>query len=231
MKTNLEEMLLGEFNNFRSYVSHTLCKNRLFLYLDAKDSDMSFKAIIEPNVWPILKSEIISLFALGPSLYGINCPSVFVEDRKKAEQSIREIDEIRDGGSKSIADFRRHAEIIRDVLAGIQHRFLVEAFSLNVDTVNQYLGWKKADDLRNEISRLIRANIIPLIDTEGDDLVMTTENEVRFWEFYPSVMLLIRECLNACIIEEKSEKYISDIKSIMYSVIRCDLPELLKYQG
>ena len=228
---NLNERILDEFLNFRSYVSHTLCKNRLFLYLDAKNPDMAFKALDEPNVWPILKSEIISLFDLGPSLYGIQCPTVFVEDKEKAERSVKEIDEIKRNGSRSISDFRKHAEIIRDVLAGIQQRFLNESFSLNVDTVQSYLNNKKAAGLRADTLKLFRDNIIPLIDANGDELTITDENASRFWELYPSILLTIRECLNACIIEGNGEDYITDIKNMMYAVIRCDLPELMKYKS
>ncbi|MBF0556973.1 MAG: hypothetical protein HQK96_20855, partial [Nitrospirae bacterium] len=227
---NIEEYIFNEFHNFNIYVSHTLCKNGLFLYLRANNADVVFKSLSEPSAWSVLKSEIQNLFDLAPKLYGINCPNVIVDDKLIIYKSIAAIEELRNSDNKSLKVLIDNAEIIRNILENITKKINKETFNLDINSVKDYLSNKSADNMILEIKDDLTEKITSLIETTEEGLVMSKENAENYWKQYPMIMLKIRECINAGIIQEKDDEFMAEIKRIMHAIIRCDLPQLKSFE-
>ncbi|MBF0466706.1 MAG: hypothetical protein HQK94_16675 [Nitrospirae bacterium] len=225
---NNEEKILNEFLDFRNYVSHTLCKNRLFLYLNSKNAETALKSLSEPSVWSILKVEIESLFNLGPQLYGINCPAVFVDEKDSIEKAVVAIDKIISRDTDSLNNLMENSVIIRTILENVKQKFLTEPFELEISSVEKYLANKSADSIKVEVRDYIKNNILPLIEDSDGGLTMSQENTYKYWSFYPPVMLSLRECLISGILHDKDDGFISDTKNLMYAIMKCDLQTLMQ---
>jgi len=200
--------VLDEFLGFRSYVSHTLCKNRFYLYVSSRN----MKAFIEPNVWPILKSEIESLFELGPTLYGIECQDVFEEDKKAVHRAIQGIDILKNGKEWS-SEIDKHADIIKGVLEDIPEKLgKSEDFRIDLSKVKSYQT-ENSEALKKRIIESINKIINPLIGEPNLD------NNEQYWKSYPEIMKLIRIFMVQIILEGRDEEFISEMKNIMQAVM------------
>jgi hypothetical protein len=226
MSIIVEQQIKEEFYFMRSYISHTLCKNRYFLYLKAPQHDVVMQAFSDPSVWPLLKSEIESMFKLGQSLYGINCPAVFKDDRKKVDNLIGAIEATVRNDKVDWQALKTRSEQLSNILACIPERFTHEDFKFDLDRVKNYLNGKTADKLESEISAVIAGKLRPLIAWDNDRLTISEEDMRRYWGLYQAVMTAIRECIIAAILEGKNESFVRRIKALMHAVISCDLKTL-----
>ena len=204
--------VFDEFLGFRSYVSHTLCKNRFFLYMSARN----MQAFKEPNVWPVLKAEIESLYELGPTLYGLTCAAVFDEDKdndKKAiDDAICKIETLKNQ-TEWTDEIEKHADKIKKVLEDIPDKLdKADDFKMDMAKVKSYTT-EPAEALKKKVEDLISKNIVPLIGQSNLD------NSEDYWKLYPEMMKLIRICLVQSILEGQDEEFISETKDMMQAVM------------
>ena len=216
----LEEKILDEFINFRNYVSHTLCKNRFFLYVNGRN----IKAFTEPNVWPILKAEIEALYEMGQTLYGITCSSVFDHDRKEIEDAIFNIETLKND-LVWINDIEKHSDYIKKLLEDIPDKLLkADDFKIDIDKTKKYTT-DNSESLKEIITQLINKKIILLIGHSNLD------NNQDYWQYYPEIIKLIRMCIVQAIVEGQDEQFISQIRNIMQAIMYPDsnLDKLIQY--
>jgi len=158
--------ILAEFLDYRAYVSHTLCKHRLFLGLSS--AEHARLRLSDAAVWPLVCDEGAQLSRLSGTLFGIVS--------KPLETVAREIQSLCDamrvqqrlleeGNDAAFGAFKTHAERFSDGLSSIYAVLDEQTPDFSGEAVVKYLGGKSSQECLISANQEVVSHVVPLIET------------------------------------------------------------------
>jgi len=187
------EKIIEDFLDYRAYVSHTLCKHRLFLGLETADE--ARQRLSDACVWPLVAIEAERLLELAGTLYGMR--SQPLESARKDVQEVlkrmREDATALLGGNKSaFKAFRASADALNELLTSLSRQFDRYTPDFSATRVEGYLKGRKAEDCLEEITATMRGFVAPEVSSVLMGGAAVAEAYKRFWPATADAFLLTR---------------------------------------
>jgi len=207
--------IIDEFDDYRAYVSHTLCKHRLFLGLNSADG--ARLRLRDASVWPLVRDEANQLLKLHSSLFGLISPS-FKEVQTKVSSVLEKADihicRLKGGDDHAFEPFDQASRELSQLLSSIGQLLDEEIPDFSEEAVLSYLNNRCSDEILQEVYKYIRVTLLPLIrklhneDNESD-------NAYRgFWPVSSTAYLLTRTAIVATAVEDISKEDIITIRTL-----------------
>ena len=134
--------IIDEFEDYRAYVNHTLCKHRLFLGLGGSPED-SRSRLADAAVWPLVKDETLRLLETAPTLFGIVSVPL-KRDSPKIKRSLKTLDgriaALLSGRGDVIVSLLTSARKFREDMAETANVLRVTRPGFDERAVRRYLG-------------------------------------------------------------------------------------------
>ena len=153
--------ILGEFDDYRAYVSHTLCKHRLFLGLQTQEGAIG--RLSDAAVWPLVRNESLRLFDLAPTLFGIVSPGLESAFGLPVRRALGELEGHRkallEGEDGAFSPLQAAANQLRNGLASVGDYLQKNPPDFSEDAVKQYLAGRTREMCFGELALLLQGSV------------------------------------------------------------------------
>jgi len=185
--------IIEDFLDYRAYVSHTLCKHRLFLGLETADE--ARQRLSDACVWPLVGIEAERLLELAGTLYGMR--SQPLESARRDVQEVltrmREDATALLGGNKSaFKAFRASADALNELLTSLSQQFDRHTPDFSAIRVEGYLKGRTAADCLDELATAMRERVAPEVSSVFEGGAAGSDAYKRFWPATADAFLLTR---------------------------------------
>jgi len=195
--------VVKEFNDYRAYVSHDICKQRLLLAMWSIDG--AERALNDAYAWDLFRNEAIRLFDLAPTLFGF-VTSIFRNGKKRLNQFIALVDQERPGVLKgqerSYVVVKESIEHVSALLSALPEQMKDQRPGFSEQNIILYLDGCDAARCEIEFRKFISLELVPLVKrvflTRGDN-----GSYADFWARCPEADLYLRKLLVALSLEDK----------------------------
>lgn len=191
--------IIEDFLDNRAYVSHTLCKHRLFLGLETPTSARD--RLADACVWPLVAIETERLIDHSGTLYGLWSTGLdaVAGDIRRVVFAMRTDAErlLASGNAPSFKAFRAGAEALNQLLSGMSRHFDGQSPEFSAVRVDAFLKGRTPDDCVSEASCAIGAAVLPEVRTAFAGGAASGEAYRRFWPAAADAFLLLRTALVA----------------------------------
>ncbi len=188
------DRIVEDFLDYRAYVSHTLCKHRLFLGLDTPDE--ARQRLSDACVWPLVAIEADRLLKLSGTLYGMRSQSL-TSARHDVREVLKRMREdgarVRHDGSKAaFKGFRASADALNALLTSLSEK-VDRCTPAYVSTRTEaYLNGRTTGDCLQEVAETVRERIAPEVVSVFAGGAVVGDAYTRFWPVSADVFLLTR---------------------------------------
>jgi hypothetical protein len=203
--------VVQEFNDFRAYVSHDLCKQRMVLFLD--NPSKARYVFLDAYVWPLLRVEAKRLFELAPTLFGLTSPHFEIQ-QGLATEIIERIDllesDVVAGKKSGLVRLVTEAADLSNSLTELSEKLQNTPPGFSEENVRRYLDGMVSNDRINEFLTFISTSIKPVVES----VFSTTDSAQaysRFWSLSPEMDLHLRKILVSVASEDVYPESIDEI--------------------
>ena len=188
------EKIIEDFLDYRAYVSHTLCKHRLFLGLDTAED--ARQRLSDACVWPLVAVETGRMTELASALYGMRSQSLeasckdiqgVVETMKTDADSL-----LRDGSKTAFKGFRAGADALNDLLTALSRHLDRNTPDFSATRVEAYLKGRSLADCLSDLAETVRDKLAPEIRSVLAGGAPVADAYKRFWLASADTFLLTR---------------------------------------
>jgi hypothetical protein len=187
------EPIIEDFLDYRAYVSHTLCKHRLFLGLETADE--ARQRLSDACVWPLVAIEAERLFELAGTLYGMRSQSL-ESTRRDVQEVLKRMREdattLLSGNKSAFKAFRASADALNDLLTSLSRQFDRQTPEFSATRVAGYLKGRTAEDCLDELATTMRERVAPEVAAILGGGAAVADAYKRFWLASSDAFLLSR---------------------------------------
>ena len=188
------EKIIEDFLDYRAYVSHTLCKHRLFLGLDTANE--ARQRLSDACVWPLVAIEAERLLELSGTLYGMGSQPLEIA-RRDVQEVLKRMREdgailLLDGSKAAFKGFRASADALNELLTSLSRQFDRNTPEFVSTRADGYLKGRSAADCLEEIAATMRGCVAPEVSSVLKGGAAVTDSYKRFWPASADAFLLTR---------------------------------------
>jgi hypothetical protein len=209
------EQIISEFFDYRAYVSHTLCKHRLFLGLSNPESTRL--RLEDAAVWPLVCDEAVKLCTSSGTLFGIVSPTL-VETQKEILHSINELtilkNKLESNDDSAYKEFKSEVEQLSNALSKIYTVLDDNTPDFDKNATIVYIAGRNTQKILSEVKDHVRIRISPLIKGMLNDNANSSNYYRSFWPESSESYLLTRCAIVAAATEELPNPSIVPIREI-----------------
>lgn len=175
--------VLGEFFEYREYVSHTLCKQRLFLGLGTIQG--ARRRLRDAAAWPLLRDEALRMLGVAGTLFGVSSRLFEDEGAPRVRQALAAFESASDrlcaGDDTAFADVEDQASSLRDALSWLGD--LLERYppGFSESAVRGYLAGRTRPGLEAEFVSLVRERMRPA----AAEVICSVDDGAAYAAFWP----------------------------------------------
>lgn len=187
------EKIIEDFLDYRAYVSHTLCKHRLFLGLETADE--ARQRLSDACVWPLVAIEAERLLELAGTLYGMRNQSLD-SARKDVQEVLKRMKEdataLLGGNKAAFKGFRASADALNDLLTALSRQLDRHPPDFSATRVEGYLKGRTTEDCLEEFATTMRERVAPEVAAVLAGGAPVADAYKRFWPASADAFLLAR---------------------------------------
>ena len=202
----LRSRVLAEFSDYRAYVSHTLCKHRLFLGLGSVAG--ARRRFDDAAVWPLLRDEAIRLLDHSGTLFGLVSNHLDRKISQEIKNALADLggfaEELKAGREEVFGVLDEQAKKLRDGLSSIGTLMTHSTPNCSQKRVSQFFGEKTRLDCVTELRNALLSQLRPAVENimDGPD---SADAYRRFWPISSEVNFQIRVVIVSGALEETPE--------------------------
>lgn len=157
--------IIAEFLDYRSYVSHTLCKHRLMLGMD--DAESAGRRLRDASVWPLVHEECRRLLDHSRTLFGLR--GVVLDEmepqiRGVGDRVAQHVEAFLGGGQTEFKTLHTAAREYNNLLSLLGVRLEKQSPSFDGEAVKRFLGTEKHwPDWMGQARGIVRQDLAPLV--------------------------------------------------------------------
>jgi len=195
--------ILNEYTDYRAYVSHTLCKHRLFLGLDSAED--AILRLQDAAVWPLVINEANRMLALSSTLFGLESRALEDNVKPKVAAITNDLfayrEELLQGKADALACFREASIQLKDNLTSIHDLLRQSPPGFSDEAVLDYLNGRSYLDCLDTLKTMIVSSqqpiVMDLLQSQGDDEILYSQ----FWPLAADIYLQQRIAIVAGAVE------------------------------
>jgi len=195
--------VVREFNDYRAYVSHDICKQRLLLAMWGLEG--ASRALQDDYAWGLFRDEVVRLFDLGPTLFGF-VTQIFSDGRKRVNELVARVDRespgVLKGQERSFVVVRESIEHLSALLSAMPDQMKDQRPGFSEENILKYLDGHDAMRCDIEYRKFVTIGVTPLAKR-----VFKKRGEggsyAEFWKRCPEVDLLLRKLLVSLALEDR----------------------------
>jgi hypothetical protein len=222
----LVSRVIAEFEDYRAYVNHTLCKHRLFLGLGGS-AEESRSRLADAAVWPLVKDETLRLLETAPTLFGI-VSTPLKRDTPKIRKSLKALDgritALLSGKEQVIVSVLKSAVDFRDDMAETANVLRVTRPGFNEKAVLRYLGKRSRSSCIESVRECVRgelkAEVYAIVCAASPAGALARYQ--RYWPVASEAAFRIRVAIVAGAVEEVRESEDAPLREAFRSLHRLD---------
>ena len=197
--------IIKEFLDYRAYVSHTLCKHRLFLGLSSPAN--ARLRLRDAAVWPLVRDEAAKLCTHAATLFGIvskPLDGVRVKLLAASDEMTLQQKQLDAGKDEAFEEFRKDAEHFSDALSEIYEVLDEGTPDFAEEPVLSFLDGRKTEDCLVQAQTSVRVRVAPLLEGMLYGTADVGEFYRRFWGVSSEAYFLTRCAIVAAAADELS---------------------------
>lgn len=218
--------IISEFDDYRTYVNHTLVKHRLFLGLGGSAEDSRFR-LADATVWPLVKDETLRLLDTAPTLFGI-VSTPLKRDTPKIRKSLNALDSriaaLLSGKQGVIEGLQVSARKFRDDMAETANVLRVTKPGFDEKAVRRYMGKRDRasclQSVREYFCGELRVAVFAIVTATSPGAAR--ELYQRYWPVASEAAFRIRVAVVAGAIEEVREAEDASLREVYRDLNRLD---------
>lgn len=231
--------IVEDFLDYRAYVSHTLCQNRLFLGLSNPAN--ARERLRDAYVWPLVYDETKHLCEMTGTLYGIvttnhlelDCVIKNIGETLK-DLDIRQDELVRKNDDSAFEPFCELARQLHNQLREMYTAFKKHKPEYSKDAILNALENKSQNQCLDFAVEYIKLQLAPIVSTLllDDDHTLKSDLYRSFWPLSSFSFLLTRKAIVAAAVYDSPIEEIAPIRKMqkflrgVESVVSCWAPSV-----
>ena len=208
-------VIFNELLDYRAYVSHTLCKHRLFLGLSSPEN--ARLRLRDAAVWPLVVDEAVKLWGCSGTLFGVVSRSLdqVCETGKQVVSEMRTLHaRLESGDDSAFQVFVTQAESFSTVLTDVYRVLDEQTPDFSEEAASVYLAGRTSGDFLERVNENVRTKMIPFVESLAADMDDGAEPYRHFWEVSSDAYYLTRCAAVAAAAADEAAHAMAPIRAV-----------------